>query len=164
MGPGVRSGAAVADGVVYIGGQSRVVAFETATGRQIWEGKVSGPAHGVPAIAGDALYLGTLNKNVIALERSTGQPKWEYQGDSPFPGSVTVHNGIVYAGSRGGEVQALDAESGKALWEVGLGSPAVAPVAVRTADCTLPQAPECSSPDTTGPATSGREYALAQRW
>ena len=131
VGPGVRSGAAVADGIVYIGGQSRVVAFETATGRQIWEGKVSGPAHGVPAIAGDTLYLGTLNKNVIALERSTGQPRWEYQGDSPFPGSVTVHNGIVYAGSRGGEVHALDAESGRALWEVGLGSPAVAPVAVQ---------------------------------
>jgi outer membrane protein assembly factor BamB len=131
VGSGVRSGAAVADGIVYIGGQSRVVAFETATGRQIWERKVSGPAHGVPAITRDTLYLGTLNKNVIALDRGSGQPRWEYQGDSPFPGSVTVHNGIVYAGSRGGEIHALDAESGKALWEVGLGSAAVAPVAVQ---------------------------------
>ena len=132
VGPDVRSGAAVADGIVYIGGQSRVVAFDTATARQVWERRVSGPAHGVPAISAteNTLYLGTLNKNVIALDMKTGQPKWEYEGDNPFPGSVTVHNGIVYAGSRGGEVIALDAESGKALWQVELGSPAVAPVAV----------------------------------
>ncbi len=131
VGPDVRSGAAVADGTVYIGGQSRVVAFDTATGRQIWEQRVSGPAHGVPAITEDTLYLGTLNKSVIALDMRTGQVRWEYEGDNPFPGSVTVHNGIVYAGSRGGDVFALDAESGKALWEIGLGSPAVAPVSVQ---------------------------------
>lgn len=130
VGAGVRSGAAVADGVAYIGGQSRVAAFDAATGRQIWERPISGPAHGVPAITENALYLGTLNQRVIALDRDSGQTLWEYEGDSPFPGSMTVQDGIVYAGSRGGEVHALDAESGNRLWKVGLGDPAVAPVAV----------------------------------
>ena len=99
----MRSGAAVADGVVYIGGQSRVVAFDASTGQQIWEHPVSGPAHGVPAITNKAFCLGTLNKSVIALDRGSGRKLWEYKGDSPFPGSVTVQNGIVYAGSRDGE-------------------------------------------------------------
>ena len=130
VGAEVRSAAAVSDGVAYIGGQSRVVAFDIATGQQIWERPISGPAHGVPAITDRALYLGTLNKSVIALDRASGRKLWEYEGDSPFPGSVTVLDGIIYAGSRGGDVHALDAESGDSLWKVGLDSPAVAPVAV----------------------------------
>ena len=130
VGANVRSGAAVAGGVVYIGGQSRVVAFDAVTGQQIWEHPVSGPAHGVPAITDKALYLGTLNKSVIALDRGSGRKLWEYKGESPFPGSVTVQNGIVYAGSRGGDVHALDAESGDRLWTVELDSAAVPPVAL----------------------------------
>ena len=130
VGAGVRSAAAVADGTLYIGGQSRVVAFDVDTGRQIWERPVSGPAHGVPAVTENALYLGTLNKRVIALDRVSGRALWVYEGDSPFPGSVTVQDGIVYAGSRGGDVHALDAESGSRLWRVGLDSPVVAPVTV----------------------------------
>lgn len=132
VGAGVRSAPAVTGGrspAIFIGGQSRVAAFD-ADGRLVWERAVSGPAHGVPAVAGDALYLGTLNKRVIALERQTGRTLWEYEGDDPFPGSVTVRDGVVYAGSRGGEVYALDAESGRRLWQAGLGSPAVAPAAV----------------------------------
>ena len=130
VGAEVRSAAAVDDGVAYIGGQSRIVAFDATTGQQIWERPISGPAHGVPAITENSLYLGTLNKRVIALDRSSGRTLWEYEGDSPFPGSVTVEGGIVYAGSRGGDVHALDAESGSRLWKVGLGSAAVTPVAV----------------------------------
>ena len=130
VGAEVRSSAAVSGGVAYIGGQSRVVAFDTATGQQIWEQPVSGPAHGVPAITDRALYLGTLNKRVIAFDPASGQKLWEYEGDAPFPGSVAVQDGIVYAGSRGGDVHALDAESGNRLWKVGLDSPVVAPVAV----------------------------------
>ena len=126
----VRSAPAVADGVIYIGGQSRVMAFDAGDGRQIWERAISGPAHGVPALAGSSLYLGTLNKRVIALDTGSGRMLWEYEGDSPFLGSVTVQGGIVYAGSRGGHVHALDAESGRLLWKVGLGSPAVAPIVV----------------------------------
>ncbi len=130
VGAGVRSGPAVVGSTVFIGGQSRVAAFD-GDGRQIWERAISGPAHGVPAVAGNSLYLGTLNKRVIALDTGSGRTLWEYAGDSPFPGSVAVQDGIVYAGSRSGHVHALDAESGRLLWKTGLGSPAVAPVAVQ---------------------------------
>ncbi len=133
VGAGVRSAPAVSGGpspMLFIGGLSRVAAFDAASGRQVWERAVSGPAHGVPALAGNSLYLGTLNKRVIALDAASGRTLWEYRGDSPFPGSVTVQNGIVYAGSRGGYVHALDAESGRLLWKAGLGGPAVAPTAV----------------------------------
>ena len=128
--PGVRSSPVIGGGIVYIGGQSRVLAFDTDSGERIWERPFSGPAHGVPALAEGTLYLGTLNKRVIALDARTGRQEWEYVGDSPFPGTVAVLDGVVYAGSRGGDVHAIDAESGQRLWTVGLDSAAVAPVAV----------------------------------
>ena len=128
--PGVRSSPVVGNGIVYIGGQSRLLAIDTDTGEQIWEQVLSGPAHGVPALADGTLYLGTLNKRVVALDAGTGQQVWEYEGDGPFPGTVSVQNGIVYAGSRGGVAHAIDASSGERLWTVGLDTAAVAPVAV----------------------------------
>ena len=128
---GVRASAVVIDGVAYIGGQSRMLAIDMATGQLVWESAVSGPAHGVPALADGSLFLGTLNKRVIALDASNGSKLWEYEGGDPFPGTVAVQDGIVYAGSRGGVVHAIDAQSGEPLWKVGLDSAAVAPVAVQ---------------------------------
>ena len=127
---GVRSAPAVADGVIYIGGQSRIAAFDAATGRMIWERPASGPVHGIPAVAGNSLYIGMLDKRVLALDLASGRARWEYEGESPFPGPVAVQDGIVYAGSRGFGVHALDAESGGLLWKVNTGGPVVAPVAV----------------------------------
>lgn len=131
IGAGVRSAPAVIAGnspAIFIGGQSRVAAFD-ADGGLVWERPVSGPAHGVPAIAGNILYLGSLSKRVLALDTQTGRTLWEYESDSPIPGSVTVADGIVYAGSRGGRIHALDAATGRRLWKTELHSPAVAPAA-----------------------------------
>ncbi len=127
---GVRSAPAVADGVIFIGGQSRIAAYEAETGGMLWERPVSGPAHGTPAVAEGRVYLGLLGKQVLALDPDTGRTRWEYEGGSPFPGTVTVKDGILYASSRGGDVHALDAESGSLLWKVDAGGPVVAPVAV----------------------------------
>ena len=128
---GVRSAPAVAEGTVYVGGQSRIAAYDAETGEMIWERQVNGPAHGTPAVvAGDLVYLGMLGKQVLALDPGTGRIAWEYKGESPFPGTVTVHDGIIYASSRGGHVHALDARTGGLLWKVDTGDPVVAPVAV----------------------------------
>ena len=127
---GVRSSPVIADGIVYIGGQSRLLAMDADTGEQVWEQEFGGPAHGVPALADGTLYLGTLNKRVVALDARTGRELWEFQADAPFPGTVSVQDGIVYAGSRGGRVHAIDAATGQGLWTVGLDTAAVAPVAV----------------------------------
>ena len=126
----VRSAPAVADGTVYVGGQSRIAAYAAETGELLWEQPVNGPAHGSPAVAGELVYLGMLGKQVLALDPGTGSPVWEYRGDAPFPGTVTVQDGIVYAASRGEHVHALDAMTGELLWKMDAGSAVVAPVAV----------------------------------
>ena len=48
----VRSAPAVSGGRVYIGGQSRIAAYETESGDLLWERQVNGPAHGTPAVTG----------------------------------------------------------------------------------------------------------------
>ena len=130
---GVRSAPAVSGGRVYVGGQSRISAYDAGSGDPVWERAVNGPAHGTPAVTDGSpglVYLGLLGTEVLALDAASGETAWEYDGDSPFPGSVTLHDGIVYAPSRGGHVLALDAESGDLLWKVDAGDPVVAPVAV----------------------------------
>ncbi len=127
---GVRSAPAVAGGALLIGGQSRLAAYDAASGEMLWERPVNGPAHGTPAAAGGLMYLGMLDKRVVALYPDSGELAWEYEGDSPFPGAVAVQGGIVYAPSRGGGVHALDALTGDLLWKVDAGAPVIAPAAV----------------------------------
>lgn len=126
----VRSAPAVAGGTLYIGGQSRIAAYDASTGEPVWELPVSGPAHGTPAVADGLVYLGMLGKQVLAIGAASGRVVWEHQADSPFPGTVSVQDGIVYAASRGGEVHAIDASTGNGLWKVDTGTAVVAPVAV----------------------------------
>ena len=126
----VRSAPAVDDGRLYVGGQSRIAAYDADTGEPLWELPVSGPAHGAPAVADGIVYLGMLGKQVIAIDAATGRKVWEYRADSPFPGTVTVQDGIVYAASRGGHVHAIDAATGGLLWKVDTGSAVVAPAVV----------------------------------
>ena len=126
----VRSAPAVAGGTLYIGGQSRIAAYDAGTGEPVWELPVNGPAHGTPAVADGLVYLGMLGKRVIAIDAASGRMVWEYQADSPFPGTVSVQDGAVYAASRGGQVHAIDASNGNGLWKVDTGTAVVAPVAV----------------------------------
>ena len=127
---GVRSAPAVADGLAFIGGQSRIAAYDADTGAMVWERAVNGPAHGTPAVAGELAYLGMLGQQVLALDPASGDIHWEYHGGSPFPGAVTVNEGILYAASRGGHVHALDASTGDLLWKMDAGDPVIAPVAI----------------------------------
>ncbi len=113
LGPVTRSSPAVVDGVIYIGGASKIVALEADSGVEVWQTPVSGPVHGTPAVAGDTLYFGLLDKRLHAVRLETGRIIWSYEGDGPFSGSVAVDNGTVYAGSQDGNVYALDAGSGE---------------------------------------------------
>lgn len=130
LGPATRSSPAVVDGVIYMGGHFIITAIEIDTGQTVWETATTGPVHGTPAVAGNTLYLGLLDKRIIALDLENGMLRWEYKADAPFPGSVSVESGIVYAGSQDGYVYALDAESGRLLWKLGTGESVVPPPAV----------------------------------
>ncbi len=118
LGPSTRSSPAVVDGVVYAGGHLQVTAIDAEKQAPLWRYPVGGPVHSSPAVAGDLLYVGLLDRRILALDRHTGSLAWSYEARDPVPGSAAVDGGIAYMGSRDGSLYALDAATGKEIWKL----------------------------------------------
>jgi outer membrane protein assembly factor BamB len=87
--PALPTGAAptVADGVVYVGGESAVVeALDATTGTLRWQHTVDGSVDSAPALADGAVYVTTEKGSVYALRASDGALAWKY-----------VNGGLIYA-------------------------------------------------------------------
>ena len=126
----------VVDGVMYTTQPGVVVALDARTGRQIWrytrQQKVKNPYEINPfnrgvAIAGNRLFVGTLDAALIALDARTGRLLWETQvADTMLGYSLTsaplVVKDKVIVGITGGEfgargfLDAYDAATGQRLW------------------------------------------------
>ena len=130
LGVATRSSPAIVEGVVYIGGDFKVTAFDGNDGEPKWETPTAGPVHGTPAVAGQNLYVPLQDKRLLALDLKSGAIRWEFDSDSPLIGSVAVDGGIVYAAAQGRKVYAIDAESGRQIWKLDVGSSVVQPPAV----------------------------------
>ncbi|MCP4753894.1 MAG: PQQ-binding-like beta-propeller repeat protein [Proteobacteria bacterium] len=108
---------AVADGILYVGEYFKIHALNASTGDSVWVSEVTGPVHSSPAVAGQMLFFGLLDKRIIALNRFTGQLEWEFETDNYVNGSPTVVDGVLYIGSGDGAVYALDARIGRLIWK-----------------------------------------------
>lgn len=130
LGMATRSSPAVLDGVIYIGGDFKIIALHEEDGKTLWETPTNGPVHGTPAVAGDKLFLPLQDKRLLALDLDSGTTRWEFVSNSPFIGSAVVDGGIVYAAAQDGQVYAVDADSGQGIWNLDMGSSVVQPPAV----------------------------------
>lgn len=113
-----------------------LLALDAATGRMLWTYSHNlpsklvvccGPVNRGVALAGDRVFVGTLDAHLVALNADTGQVIWDAEvADSSKGYSVTgaplaVENMIV-TGVAGGEygvhgfLDAYEASSGKRLW------------------------------------------------
>ena len=126
----------VADGVMYTTQPGAVAALDARTGRRIWRytrtQKVKNPYEINPynrgaAIAGNRLFVGTLDAALVAIDASTGRQLWETQfADTMLGYSLTsaplVVKDKVLVGITGGEfgargfLDAYDAATGRRLW------------------------------------------------
>jgi PQQ-dependent dehydrogenase (methanol/ethanol family) len=126
----------VVDGVMYATQPGTVVAVDARTGRLLWRStrqrKVRNPYEINPfnrgaAIAGDRLFVGTLDAALVALDARTGNVLWETQvADSMLGYSLTsaplVVKDKVLVGITGGEfgargfLDAYDIATGTRLW------------------------------------------------
>ena len=117
LGLPTRSPPTVADGVIYIGGNFKVLALDAKTGDSIWELNTTGPIHNSIAVAGAHLYLGLLDHRLLALDRRTGEVQWEFRAQGPVATSPVVSDGIVYFGASDQFIYALDASDGDVVWK-----------------------------------------------
>jgi outer membrane protein assembly factor BamB len=113
----VSSGAAIAGGVVYIGGAGGVHALDAASGRPAAKTYPTGGAvQGAVTVAGATLLAGSDDHRVHAWSVAFGGFSWEHTTGGPVRGRPVVVNGVVYAGSDDHHVYALGISAGQLNW------------------------------------------------
>jgi len=127
----------IVGGVLYLtAAYNNVWALDAVSGRVLWHYEhrmpsdlriCCGPTNRGVAIAGDLIYMATLDARLVALERATGKLRWNVQMDDHTQGhSATaaplVVGDLVIIGSAGGEygargfVDAYAAQTGERRW------------------------------------------------
>jgi PQQ-dependent dehydrogenase (methanol/ethanol family) len=127
----------VVGGVMFLTtSYNHVYAVNAATGEEYWHYKhkmgpittfCCGPNNRGVAIAGDRLFMGTLDAKLVALDAKTGKPLWETEIADPDKGysetmAPVAVDGKLLIGTNGGEygirgfVKAFDQATGKLLW------------------------------------------------
>ena len=112
-------------GLIFVVSQSgRFVAFSARNGLPVWERAIGGIE--MPWVAGESVFVLSLDGRLYALRRSDGVVRWIAELDGAVPLDVVapekppryvgpiVAGDEVYVVSRGGVVQAFDASTGAA--------------------------------------------------
>jgi outer membrane protein assembly factor BamB len=120
----VSSGAALADGTLYIGSDDgNVHAFEAASGRPVRPFRTSGAVSGGVTVAGGTLFAGSADHWVHAFRVGTGGAAWAYPTGGPVGRTPAVADGTVYIGSDDGNVYGIHADTGRLAWRYRTGGP-----------------------------------------
>ncbi len=127
----------VVDGVMYLTtSYNHVYAIDAASGKEMWHYKhkmgpvttyCCGPNNRGVAIAGDKVFMGTLDSKLVALDAKTGKLIWDTEIADPELGysetmAPVAVNGRILIGTNGGEygirgfVKSFDAATGKLQW------------------------------------------------
>lgn len=89
-------------------------------GNLLWKfhrGVVGWPSSGVPAVAGDTVYVSLGSETSLwALNMATGQTVWSFDTGDRVTSAPVVSAGIVYIATWHGEIFALDRVHGNMLW------------------------------------------------
>lgn len=105
------------------GKRGGVVAFDLASGRQLWRTRTSSPVRGGPALDGDTVAIAQLDGTLLVLDAATGALRWTRdlgKGIAPEAGNVfappAIAAGTLVLGNRR-KLVALDGE-GSERWSV----------------------------------------------
>ena len=115
-------------GVLVVGtDKAEVLAFD-ASGKPLWEAKVSSEVAGPPRIAEGTAVVWSLDGRIFGFSTADGSRKWVVQRTSPplivrrFPGGIITRGGL-FAGTAGGKLLAIDLSNGAVGWEANVTSP-----------------------------------------
>jgi outer membrane protein assembly factor BamB len=82
-----------------------------------WTFHAKGQLISSPAVAEDAVYIGSTAGILYAVDRGTGAEKWKFEIKSRIASSPAVADGLVYFGAFDGNFYAIEAASGKLRWK-----------------------------------------------
>jgi len=123
-----EKGGAVGGGIAYAHGRlfvttgfNNLVSLDPKTGKKVWEKILSAPVRAAPSVAGEQVFVATLNNKLLAYHTGTGEMLWDYTGYEEITNllgapSPAVDRNIVVATFSSGEIFAFRTENGKMIW------------------------------------------------
>jgi len=103
--------------LVYIGGlDSKVYAFEYASGDEFWSKNTNHEITSTPAIAYDRIYVTNWDGQLLSLEKNTGHVYWRYRAGSRVEGSPIVAEKKICFGAKNGYFYCID-RGGGLIWK-----------------------------------------------
>lgn len=118
----IGGGLCFEDGILYAAtGFGRVAAFNSKTGKVLWNVRVGVPVRGAPQVADHVLVVVTVDNQTLAFDTQSGRALWTHRGIKETAGylsaqSPIIDSGIVVAAYSSGELAALRIENGAPLW------------------------------------------------
>lgn len=115
--PGHVVASAVVGETVYViatGDGATLHALSAADGTVRWARTIDG-VRSTPAVARDAVYVGSVDGRLHALDADTGERRWS-RTIGGMESSPVVANGTIYVGSTDGRLHAIDADTGATRW------------------------------------------------
>lgn len=121
--------------------KGEVLAFDAATGKEIWKGHTSSDILSAPVVAEGLVIVRSGDSRIFAYDAADGRRRWIYQRTTP---ALTLRTnvgavfaaGAVFAGFPGGKLVAVNAANGAALWEGTVALPKGSTELERIADIT----------------------------
>jgi eukaryotic-like serine/threonine-protein kinase len=105
---------------VLVASRTTLWTLNASNGSLLWKfhrGAVSWPTTGVPAVAGNTVYVGLgSGTRLWALDLTTGQTIWSFDTGDRITSAPLVNGGKVYIATWHGEIFALDGAHGTMLW------------------------------------------------
>jgi outer membrane protein assembly factor BamB len=118
----VTSPVVAAGRVFALDTNSRLAAFDAATGERVWrvnlapEGEEEGGFGGGVAYNGGLLFVTTGFGEVICLDPVTGNQYWRRNTGAPYRAAPTVEGDLVFALAYDNQLHALSVRTGELVW------------------------------------------------
>jgi outer membrane protein assembly factor BamB len=87
----------------------------------LWTFATKDSIEGAPAVAGDFVFVGSMDENLYAVDLCTGKEKWQYKGGA-FKASPAVKGTLVFLGDMDGHFHCVDAAKGEKRWTFDTGA------------------------------------------
>jgi outer membrane protein assembly factor BamB len=96
--------------------KGNVIAYDVASGKQLWERQVRAPLSAGPGVADGLLVVASSKGDVIALSEKDGAPLWRVRINAEILSAPTIGQGLVIVRGVDGKMHALSAHDGSENW------------------------------------------------
>ena len=96
--------------------KGNVIAYDAASGKQVWERQVHAPLSAGPGVADGLLVVASSKGDVIALSEKDGAPLWRVRINAEILSAPTIGQGVVIVRGVDGKLHSLSAHDGSENW------------------------------------------------